>query len=630
MSAIRPPRLRPRARRGSLERPINARMYRGTWLLVGLPLLIASFSVSRPEALPPPPLPPTFDAGAAVSLTLDLARSYPDRSPASAGAAGAADWVAERFEEHGFETSRQTFEATIPGLGKRRLQNVIAVAPASRSRQTIVVMAHRDATPLGPGVNDNASGTAALVELARPFGGLPGPGAAQQGVVPARRIVFLSTDGGAFGGLGAEHFAAEYPERDQIVAVVNLDGIASRGSPRLQFGGDTPRSAPGELVATAASRVLEQTEQRPGRPSALFQLLDLGFPFSLYEQAPFVGRGVPAITLTTEHDRPDAAFDDIERTLSSARLGEIGRAAQSLLGSLDSGLEPTRETSSAVYVGTRAVRGWALQLVLIVALLPFLAAAVDLFARCRRRRIPLAPAFRSYRSRIAFWAWVATTFALFAIVGVWPDGAPRPPSPETDAVRSWPVAGIAVFLALAVLGWFIARERLLPRRAIAGVEELGGYTASLLVLGVLSLLVIATNPFALVFLLPSLHAWIWLPHVRGRQAAVRLGVLAAGFAGPALLVVAFATRFGLGFDAPWYLAELAALGYVPLPGAAIGLAWLAAAGQLAALTVHRYAPYPAAAERPPRGPLRELVRRVVLAARRRRRAERAAASVASG
>ena len=30
---------RRRARRGSLERPVNGRMYRGTWLLVGLPLL---------------------------------------------------------------------------------------------------------------------------------------------------------------------------------------------------------------------------------------------------------------------------------------------------------------------------------------------------------------------------------------------------------------------------------------------------------------------------------------------------------------------------------------------------------------------------------------------------------------
>ena len=111
---------------------------------------------------------------------------------------------------------------------------------------------------------------------------------------------------------------------------------------------------------------------------------------------------------------------------------------------------------------------------------------------------------------------------------------------------------------LALLGWFVARERLIPRRAITPEEELAGHTASLLCLGALSLLVVATNPFALVFLLPSLHVWLWLPQVRGAPVAVRLGVLVAGFAGPALLVGSFALRFGLGWDTPWYLAELRA------------------------------------------------------------------------
>ena len=51
----------------------------------------------------------------------------------------------------------------------------------------------------------------------------------------------------------------------------------------------------------------------------------------------------------------------------------------------------------------------------------------------------------------------------------------------------------------------------------------------------------------------------------------------------------------------------------------IALGWAAAAGQLLALAGGRYAPYPSAAERPPRGPIRETIRRVVLAQRRRRR-----------
>jgi hypothetical protein len=49
----------------------------------------------------------------------------------------------------------------------------------------------------------------------------------------------------------------------------------------------------------------------------------------------------------------------------------------------------------------------------------------------------------------------------------------------------------------------------------------------------------------------------------------------------------------------------------------IGLGWLAGAGQLAALAAGRYAPYPAPEERPRRGPLRELVRTLVLVQRRR-------------
>ena len=38
---------RRRPRPGSLERPVNARMYRGTWLLVAIPLLIAAFTVTN-------------------------------------------------------------------------------------------------------------------------------------------------------------------------------------------------------------------------------------------------------------------------------------------------------------------------------------------------------------------------------------------------------------------------------------------------------------------------------------------------------------------------------------------------------------------------------------------------------
>src|SRR5919109_1449042 len=571
---------RRRPRPGSLERPVSARMYRGTWLLVALPLLVAAFSVAHPAPQ----------------------------------ALGAAQWFQQQLQAYGFRTQVERFEATIPGRGRVRLENLSTVAPGS-SPDTIVVMAHRDNAGTSPGANDNASGTAALIELARGYANVGGGRRA----TPAHRILFLSTDGGAFGGLGAEHFAAKAARRKDVVAVVTRNPRAATGRPRLEIAGDTARSPAASLVETAALRLLEQTGARPARPSALRQLLDLAFPFSLYEQAPFVGRGIPAITLTSAGDRPPPAFGDTPEHLDRIRLTQLGGSAQELISSLDQGLDLAQGTSTYVYLGSRIVRGWAIELVLIATLLPFFAATVDLFARCRRRRIPLAPALRSYLSRLGFWLLVGGLFELFALAGAWPGGAQVPPAPVSPVATRWPVAATLGFLVACGAAWLVARDRLLPRRRIGPGEEVAGYTAALLALGVVSLLVVATNAFALVLLLPSLHAWLWLPESRARPPWTRAAILVAGFAGPLLLLWSLGSRFGLGLHAPWYLLELTALGYVGLPALVITLAWAAAAAQLVALAAGRYAPYPAPGERPPRGPLRELVRKVVIARRARRR-----------
>jgi hypothetical protein len=150
-----------------------------------------------------------------------------------------------------------------------------------------------------------------------------------------------------------------------------------------------------------------------------------------------------------------------------------------------------------------------------------------------------------------------------------------------------------------------------PRRPATAEETLAGHTAALLALGLLALLVVATNPFALIFLLPSLHAWLWLPQVRETGRGSALALFCAGLLGPLLLLGSFATRFGLGLDAPWYVAELVAVGYVGLFPLVLALAWAAGAAQLLALTSGRYAAYPNRRDLP-RGPLREVVRGLIL------------------
>src|SRR5918995_3691930 len=246
MAALRPPPVPRRPRPGSIERPVNGRTYRGTALLIAIPLLIAAFTVTPPDELPPSSFPAAFDQQAAVEAARELALQSPFRQPGGDDAANAADWVAERFRSYGFRVQRERFVASIPGLGSLPLQNVYAVVPG-RSNETLVVMAHRDNVGISPAANDNASGTGALLELARGYG-LRADTAA---ITPAHTIVFLSTDGGAFGGLGAARFAERSSYRNRLEAGVNLFAIRGRRRPPIENAGDRAPSPHPTLLPTA-------------------------------------------------------------------------------------------------------------------------------------------------------------------------------------------------------------------------------------------------------------------------------------------------------------------------------------------------------------------------------------------
>ena len=477
-------------------------------------------------------------------------------------------------------------------------------------------MAHRDDDGTGPGANNNASGIAALIQIARSYGSPVG----SRAVSPTHTLVFVATDGGAFGALGARRFVEQH--RGRVVAAIDLAALAGSGAPRLVLAGTEPRLASPGLVETAAQRVLEQAGTRPAHPGALGQLIDLAFPFTLHEQGPLLAHGVPALTLTSGGERPPSAFADQPSRLDAVRLTQLGRAAQQLLRWFDSGAELVPGTASYVYFGPRVLPGWAIELVLIAALAPIPSRgrrSVRTLPAAAHPAHPGAPELPQPARVLALGRGGVRAFRAARVL------AERAGRPAAAGCRSGDaLAGDRRSLGFAVLsglGWLVARRTAHAARGRSRpTEELAGTTAALLALAVVALLVVATNPFALIFLLPSLHAWLWLPHVRGRPLWARAALLAAGFLGPLLLLGSFALRYDLGLDAPWYLAELTATGYVKLPALVIAVGWLASAGQMAALAAGRYAPYPSAAERPPRGPLRETVRRVVLTVRARGRA----------
>ena len=508
--------------------------------------------------------------------------------PGTAGAAGAVNWLSRPARAVRASVAER-FRAALPGLGERTLVNQVLTIPG-RLPSEIVVMAHRDDNGTGPGANDNASGIAALLELARSYGtpvARPAPG--------ARSTRWSSSRPTAAPSARSAPATSPPPMRDRACGGRPRRDRRPRPAAHRPHRHE-PRLASSGFVETASERVLEQSGQRPDAPGALAQLIDLGFPFTLHEQGPLLARGMPALTLTSGGERRRRVLRPAVRLDACGSASWPCRTAAPELARLraSSSRRGRRATSTSA---PRILPGWAIELVLIAALPPFLVAAVDLFARCRRRHIPLAPALRSYRSRADFWldgdlraVRADRRLAAAPAVPLPPDSTPATTGPSSACSGSRPER----------IGWLVAAALLPSRAGLAGrgTRRHDGGAARARRRRVL---VVATNPFALIFLLPSLHAWLWLPHVRGRPFWTRAGRAGAGFLGPLLLLGSFAFRFGLGLDSVWYLAELAATGYAGLPALVIAAGWLAAAGQVAALAAGRYAPYPTRASGLPAG-----------------------------
>ncbi len=612
MEAARPGGLRRRARRGTVDKPLNTRLVRVATIVVAPALLALLFSISPTGTLPPPTLDPLFNGAEAASLATDLATKHPSRVPGTAEAEAATLWYTDAIERLGLPTEEDVWSTDIPDLGVVELRNVVTVIPG-RSEEAIIVVAHRDNAGVSQPLGDNASGTAALAELARGYGQLDLAPAPQ----PDRTLVLVSTDAGAYGGAGVRRFAERSPYAEGAIAAVVLDGIGGRGRPRLAIAGDDARSPSRVLVETASARVEEHYGREPALPSLATQLVDLAIPFAAGEQGPLLGRGIATVTLTThDPDDPGVPAGDTAAPLAVERFTRLGRATESLIGSVDASAGRVFPTHDSLFLEDRAASGWTFRLTLIVAVVPFALGALDLLVRARRRMLPLKPAFRALRTRLLVWLYAGLLVWLGALAGVFPTGDALPLPPYAELVADPPFAALGLLVIALALGWFVARRRIAPPYAATPEERLAGYTTALATLAVVAFVVAIVTPYALLFVLPSLYAWIWLP-VRTRFWP-RAAIFLAGLVGPALGLVVLANEVGLGpAEAALFILGLVTVGYVSLTSALLCLAWGAVAGQLAALAFGRYVPYARGAEPPAPGPVRSGLGRVVRYGRRR-------------
>lgn len=157
------------------------------------------------------------------------------RMTASAGDYRADDYIVSEFEKLGLPVTKQAFRGNFKGTA----HNVIAMLPGSeRSQRYVIVGAHKDHLGLRGGrvyhgANDNAAGTAAVLEIAR----VMTERNQLHGDRPRANILFMTFSGEELGLLGSTYYTknpivpgmeggARPIPLSAITGMVNLDCIA--------------------------------------------------------------------------------------------------------------------------------------------------------------------------------------------------------------------------------------------------------------------------------------------------------------------------------------------------------------------------------------------------------------------
>jgi aminopeptidase YwaD len=286
------------------------------------PILVAAlFAAACRTAEPVPAAPAAPDA---ERLRRDVAWLADDRlegrATGTSGNDSAAAWLARRHAALGLRplgpdgylqrfvahSAQMAHAGQADGVGT---QNVVAVVPGrdpALRGQYVVIGAHFDhlgrstTGAMDPeardavrnGADDNASGTAAVLELARLFAARPA----------RRSIVVAHFSGEELGLLGSQWFVEHPPlPLDSGVAMLNFDMVGRlRNDKLIVYGIATARELPG---------IVEQANVAPR-----LAISAVGDGFGPSDHSSFYAKGIPVLHFFTDlHEDYHRATDDVER-----------------------------------------------------------------------------------------------------------------------------------------------------------------------------------------------------------------------------------------------------------------------------------------------------------------------------
>ena len=489
---------------------LDLRLYRVTLLPFAALLVLAAFSLHTPGPAPVVTTPAqTFDTAAAVHTMNSLAASYPDRSPGSRGDNALAAAIATTpapggFADAGFTSVRTVSSSVETTAGAATVRIVVATRSGTGPGAGIALIADRGGAPGAAGL----APTATLLALASIY----------ENLVPARPLTLVSSSGGP----SAMAAVARLLPSDIEAAIV----IGDTADPAGRGPYVVPWSASGALAPVALRRTVEAAiadsiSRSVGDVPLTEQLARLALPLTTGAQGVLGAAGIPAVLVGADGEgQPGSAAPDVSRLTD---FGQGLLAATTVLeGSSALATAPTRDLT----LGSQALGGWAVRAVVGALLLSLLGCTLDVLARARRRRIPVA--------RWVLWALAfAAPFALAGLFAAFLGAGGLLPATPVAAVTpaQLPVSGegVAALVSIGllfVLVW-VLREAVRARARRGGAPEpVGAAAAVLLVASATATLLWLANPYTAALLIIPAHIWL-VALTREHERPPALGALYA-------------------------------------------------------------------------------------------------------
>ena len=311
--------------------------------------------------------PGLFSAERASEILKELVGDGVPHPMGSAADSQVRGLIVKRLTALGYTTELQTGLSCNDFGACGTPTNIVATRGELTGKDAVMLAAHYDSVPAGPGASDDGVGVANLLEIARVLTVTP---------PPRHPIVLLVTDGEEAGLLGASLFTRDHPLAKRIWAAVNMDTRGVSG-PSLMFETGTANAW---LMRLYGRSTLEPITN--SLCYVIYKTLPNNTDFTIFKAAAYQGFNLAFIGDVAYYHTPLDSFENASPTTMQHQGANALSALLALANASD--LTPPAADSLFFDVLARWVLVWPIGFVLpaaLAALALLLAAAVLLIRK---------------------------------------------------------------------------------------------------------------------------------------------------------------------------------------------------------------------------------------------------------